>query len=83
VLIDVGSDAAALRRKYPDTKKVLILTGASRGMDAKAWAHLDVTEIHVPLPESSALKAAPHYRVRLRQGPSLELWVAGVERIVG
>jgi hypothetical protein len=83
VLIDVGSDIAALRRKYPDTKKVLILPGASRGLDAKAWARVEVGWIHVPVPLSGALKGAAHYRVRLRQGPSLEIWVAEVQRIVG
>jgi hypothetical protein len=83
MLIEVGPDAAALRRKYPDTRKVIILPGAARGTGERAWARLEVTEIHVPLPESIALKGAAHYRVRLRQEPSLELWVAGVERIVG
>ena len=83
VLIDVGTDAAMLRRKYPDTKKVIILPGASGHLDVKAWARVEVNTIHVPLPESGALKGATHYRVRLRQGPSLEIWVAEVQRIVG
>lgn len=83
VLIDVGPDAAALRRKYPDTKRILILPGASRSTGPKTWARLEVRTIHVPLPHSGALKGAAHYRVRLRQGPSLEIWVAEVQRIVG
>jgi hypothetical protein len=82
-LIDVGPDAAALRRKYPDARKVILLPGATRGQYDRAWARLAVNWIHVPLPASRALKGASRYRVRLRQGPSLELWVAEVQRIVG
>lgn len=82
VLLDVGPDAAALRKKYPDSRKVIILPGAARGNE-RSFARLEVTTIHVPLPLSGALKGAAHYRVRLRQGPSLEIWVAEVQRIVG
>jgi len=82
VLIDVSPDAAALRVKYPDTAKVIILPGAAKGGLA-GWARVEVSTIHVPLPASRALKGAVHYRVRLRQGPSLEIWVAEVQRIVG
>lgn len=82
VLIDVGPDAAALRQKYPDATKVIILPGADRG-DQRSAVRLEINTIHVPLPLSGALKGASHYRVRLRQGPSLEIWVAEVQRIVG
>jgi len=82
VLLDVGPDAAALRKKYPDSRKVIILPGAARGYQ-RSFARLEASTIHVPLPASRALKGAAHYRVRLRQGPSLEIWVAEVQRIVG
>lgn len=82
VLLDVGPDAAALRKKYPDFRRVIILPGAARGSQ-RSFARLEVNTIHVPLPHSGALKGAAHYRVRLRQGPSLEIWVTEVQRIVG
>ncbi len=82
VLLDVGPDATALRKRYPDARKVIILSGAARGNE-RSFARLQVNTIHVPLPHSGALKGATHYRVRLRQGPSLEIWIAEVQRIIG
>ncbi len=94
VAVDAALDPAALRRRYPDRARYLILRaearaissgGGSRPRQVRGALQLLIGEIYVPrdrdaLSDLAAAPGGPRYAVRLSVGSRYEPWVAGVRR---
>lgn len=95
VIIDAAPDAAALRRRHPDRRAVMILPAAVRigrlsnvaatgdrpAAPARLTGYFDLAPaIHLPRPFSDHLPAyTKHYRVHLRVGQLYDPFVTAVE----
>jgi len=93
--VDVGRDPAALRQRYPDRARHVIMRSMVRAVDALgaprvvrgAIVLLLPPQIYVPLPFADTLSglgtkaaAAPRYVVTLRFGRNYEPWVTSIRR---
>jgi hypothetical protein len=97
IAMDVGRDPSALRRRYPDQARFLIvravvrlnywkdfnpMTASGRPPTLRGYIQEVIpNEIHVPLPFASQLAGATHYSVTLRYGSRYEPWVAAIRRM--
>jgi hypothetical protein len=89
VPVGIGRDVAAMRARFPDRHKVILLPAVVRlGVTDKGVAGFlsDVPSmIHVPLPFAKLPfyqfqdRREPLYKVRVRFGTNLEPWITGVE----
>lgn len=90
-VIDAGLDAQALRQRYPDTARNLVLRGTVRArvnqQDDDQWVvqgfvnGVAVTRVNIPLEYRSVFERDrdPDYEVILAVGQRLEPWVVGVK----
>ncbi len=93
VAIDVGLDPEALRRRYPDRKRVIVLRGLARAI-LESGGHLAFLrgaitqisndEVNVPMPFSELISIAPvnSYAVTLRVGQRYEPWISDLRRLL-
>ena len=94
-VVDAAARPEPLWKKYPDRQKYLIVRGVATAYmieyDPRTYQrvpkHLELSvaqvlpsEIHVPLPHSSAFPAK-HYTVVLNYGQRFEPWIANVKKI--
>lgn len=89
-VIDAGLDAQALRQRYPDTARNIVLRGTVRArvnqQDDDQWVvrgfvkEVAVTRVNIPLEHRSVFEqdGDPDYKVTLAYGQRLEPWVVGV-----
>lgn len=94
VAVDAGRDPAALRRRYPDRGRYIIMR-AMVNLSRRKGSHQvrgvilqdAIPQIHVPLPLNRTLAGLsssppgpfdPHYAVTLHFGRNYEPWVVGV-----